>query len=99
MPTAFTWSPPSAVDVVTCLEMIEHVPSARHRELLVRMSGWLDRDGRLLISTPQRNSPVSLFERAFHRFRPKHGPYRWWDDTHVSISSRRYWERLFRELG
>lgn len=95
---AFDWSPPSPVDVVTCIEVIEHVPQERHREMVERMASWLKTDGRLVISTPQRNSPVSLSERALHRLRPKHGPYCWWDQTHISIMGRRYWERLFRDL-
>lgn len=95
---AFEWSPPALVDVVTCLEVIEHVPQARHREMIEHLVGWLREDGRLVISTPQRNSPVSLFERAFHRLRPKHGRYCWWDQAHISIMGRRYWEHLFGVL-
>ena len=95
---ALDWCPPSPVDVVTCLELLEHIPRERHREMVARMASWLTEAGRLVISTPQRNSPVAVAERVFHRLRPKHGPYCWWDETHVSIMGRHYWERLFRAL-
>ncbi|MBA3286417.1 MAG: class I SAM-dependent methyltransferase [Acidimicrobiia bacterium] len=89
------WAPPAPVDVVTCIELVEHLPPEDHRPLLRRMASWLNEDGVLIVSTPQRTSLVSVTERAFHRVRRKHGPYEWWDPTHISVRSRRYWEHLF----
>jgi hypothetical protein len=38
---------------------------------------------------------VAWTERAFH-VAGRRGPYDWWDPTHISVSTRRYWEQLFR---
>jgi len=90
------WSPSHPVDVVTCVELVEHLPHADHLPLVERMASWLTPTGALVLSTPQRHSVVAWTERAFH-VATRRGPYQWWDPTHVSVSTRRYWERLFRE--
>lgn len=89
------WSPPHSVDVVTCVELVEHLPHDDHLPLVEAMASWLTPTGALVLSTPQRHSVVAWTERAFH-VASRRGPYQWWDPTHVSVSSRRYWERLFR---
>lgn len=90
------WSPPQPVDVVTCSELVEHLPHEDHRPLIERMATWLTPTGSLVLSTPQRHSLVAWTERAFHAA-TRRGPYDWWDPTHISVSTRRYWEQLFRE--
>lgn len=89
------WSPARPVDVVTCSELVEHLPHADHRPLIERMASWLTPTGSLILSTPQRHSLVAWTERAFH-VASRRGPYEWWDPTHISVSTRRYWEQLFR---
>jgi 2-polyprenyl-3-methyl-5-hydroxy-6-metoxy-1,4-benzoquinol methylase len=88
------WRPSHRVDVVTCAELLEHLPHRDHLPLLERMASWLTPTGALVVSTPQRHSLVAWTERAFHVV-GRRGPYNWWDPTHVSVSTRRYWERLF----
>jgi 2-polyprenyl-3-methyl-5-hydroxy-6-metoxy-1,4-benzoquinol methylase len=88
------WSPPHPVDVVTCTELVEHLPHGDHLPLLERMASWLTPTGALVVSTPQRHSIVAWTERAFH-LASRRGRYEWWDPTHISVSTRRYWEHLF----
>ena len=92
------WGPPHPVDVVTCVELVEHLPHEDHLPLVERMASWLTPTGALVLSTPQRHSVVAWTERAFH-VAARRGPYQWWDPTHISVSTRRYWERLFRSAG
>ena len=88
------WSPPHRVDVVTCIEVIEHLPHGDHLPVIERMASWLTPTGVLVLSTPQRHSLAAWTERAFHLV-SRRGKYDWWDPTHISVSTRRYWERLF----
>lgn len=96
---ALTWNPPRAPQLVTCIELIEHLPQEAQEELIRRIRGWLTDGGLAIVSTPQRHSPVALIERGIHLLRPHLGPYTWWDPTHVSVLPRRRLERLFRETG
>jgi 2-polyprenyl-3-methyl-5-hydroxy-6-metoxy-1,4-benzoquinol methylase len=89
------WSPSHRVDVVTCIELLEHLPHRDHLSVIERMASWLTPTGSLVLSTPQRHSLVAWTERAFH-VATRRGQYDWWDPTHISVSTRRYWERLFK---
>jgi trans-aconitate methyltransferase len=90
------WAPPEPVDVVTCIELIEHLRADDHSAFVDRMVSWLKPGGQLVVSTPQARSPVSVFERIVARLRPHLGAYEWWDPTHVSVRPRSYWLALFR---
>jgi 2-polyprenyl-3-methyl-5-hydroxy-6-metoxy-1,4-benzoquinol methylase len=92
------WLPPSSLDLILCAELIEHLPARDQARLMLKLRGWLSCGGHLVLSTPQRNSPVALAERAYTRLR-RRGSYNWWDPTHVSVLSRRKLERLFIESG
>jgi 2-polyprenyl-3-methyl-5-hydroxy-6-metoxy-1,4-benzoquinol methylase len=92
------WRPPEPLDLIVCAELLEHLPRDDQAQLLRDMRGWLRVGGHVVLSTPQRNSPVALVERAHTRARGT-GPYDWWDPTHVGVRRRRQLERLFRASG
>lgn len=52
---------PGSVDVILCSEVIEHVPDSP--DLLGALAGLLNRDGVLILTTPQPWSPVELLGR------------------------------------
>jgi 2-polyprenyl-3-methyl-5-hydroxy-6-metoxy-1,4-benzoquinol methylase len=93
------WRPPrEPLDLVICAELLEHLPLEDQGSLLRRTRGWLRSGGALILSTPQRNSPVALLERAYARLR-RQGPYDWWDPTHASVLRRKHLEQLFADSG
>lgn len=89
------WKPPGQADVVTCIELIEHLQPADQRRLLELIRSWLKPDGALVLSTPQRYSVVSIIELAYATLRRQR--YSWWDDTHVSVLRHEQLIRLLRE--
>jgi 2-polyprenyl-3-methyl-5-hydroxy-6-metoxy-1,4-benzoquinol methylase len=91
------WEPPVTADVITCMELIEHLPPARQPELLARMRRWVRPGGTALISTPQRHSVVATVERGY--WAVKRRPYDWWDPTHIGIRRHRDLRRLFADAG
>lgn len=93
-----SWAPPEAVDLVLCAELLEHLPSDDQQPLLEEVRRWLRPGGHLVLSTPQRNSPVALVERAYSSLRHR-GAYDWWDPTHVSVLRRSRLEALFARVG
>jgi 2-polyprenyl-3-methyl-5-hydroxy-6-metoxy-1,4-benzoquinol methylase len=93
-----SWAPPEPVDLIFCVELLEHLPSEDQQPLLRDMRRWLHPGGHLVLSTPQRHSPVALVERAYARLRHR-GPYDWWDPTHVSVLRRSRLEALFSGAG
>lgn len=92
------WTPPEPLDIILCAELFEHLPAEDQPVLLRSMRGWLRPGGHLILSTPQRNSPVALFERGYTRLR-RRPAYDWWDPTHVSILGRRRLEALLADTG
>lgn len=92
------WTPPEPLDLVVCAELFEHLPADDQRVLMRSMRGWLRPGGHLILSTPQRHSPVALVERAYTRLR-RRPAYDWWDPTHVSVLRRTDLEALFAEAG
>jgi SAM-dependent methyltransferase len=81
------WVPPSQPSLVTCFELIEHLPRSAQLDLLRRIRQWLPNgDARLILSTPQRTSVVSVVDRIYSKWRGL--PYHWWDPTHISILRR-----------
>lgn len=92
------WAPPEPLDLVYCSELLEHLPPSDQPELLRSIRSWLRPGGFVVLSTPQRHSPVAVVERAYTRLRRK-GPYNWWDPTHVGVLSRTRLEALFAETG
>ncbi|MEO5678266.1 MAG: methyltransferase domain-containing protein [Acidimicrobiales bacterium] len=95
---ARSWRPPEPLDLIVCLELLEHMPLADQRTFLSSMRRWLRPDGTLILSTPQRHSPVALAERLYTLLR-RRGTYDWWDPTHVSVLRRKNLEALFLESG
>jgi hypothetical protein len=91
------WKPPSSPLVLTCIEVIEHLPRGAQRELLHLVRQWISDDGTLILSTPQRTSLVSLVDRIYCRIKGQ--TYHWWDPTHVSILSRRVLQRDLTNAG
>lgn len=91
------WEPPKRADVVTCMELIEHLPAEKQPLLLRRIRRWLGPGGTAIVSTPQRNSLVATVERAYCTVRRQ--PYTWWDPDHVGIRTRRDLVRMFTEAG
>ncbi len=85
--SVLVWDPPVKAEIITCMELIEHLPAARHIELLNRISRWLEPGGTVMISTPQRISLVAVVERGYHAVRRV--PYNWWDPTRIAIRYRR----------
>ncbi|MCW2598541.1 MAG: ubiG [Frankiales bacterium] len=83
-------------DIVSCLEVVEHVPLGLQAEF-VRQLGEVSRPGaRLVLSTPGRWSLMSLYERLrLRRWRD----YDWWDPTHVGVLSVRQLRRLLESSG
>lgn len=91
------WEPSEPADVITCMELIEHLTPDRHPLLLNRMRQWLVPGGTAIVSTPQRRSIVASVERAYVALRRQ--PYNWWDPTHVGIRTRRQLRRIFKDAG
>jgi 2-polyprenyl-3-methyl-5-hydroxy-6-metoxy-1,4-benzoquinol methylase len=91
------WEPPGRANVVTCIELIEHLCPNDQSRLLERMRAWLAPDGVLVLSTPQRYSVVSLIELAYSVVVRQ--PYTWWDPTHIAILSRTRLTRLLSTSG
>lgn len=81
-----TWEPPVRADVITCMELIEHLPRHQQPVLLDRIRRWLAPGGTAIVSTPQRHSLVATVERAYCAVRRQ--PYTWWDPTHIAVRSR-----------
>jgi 2-polyprenyl-3-methyl-5-hydroxy-6-metoxy-1,4-benzoquinol methylase len=90
--------PSSHYDFAISLEVIEHMPKRLGQKLIEQLSRVLKRDGKLVISTPNKLSPEGL------------GEYYWgekvlgrtwnaWDSTHVYIYSS--WEivRVLKTSG
>ena len=92
-----TWEPPVRADVLTCMELIEHLPPDQQPVLLSRMRRWLADGGTAIVSTPQRHSFVAAVERVYWAARRR--PYTWWDPTHVAIRTRRDLVRMFTDAG
>lgn len=92
------WSPPEPLDLILCAELLEHLPPEDQPVLLRAMRRWLNPGGHVVLSTPQRHSPVAVAERAYGRLR-RTGPYDWWDPTHLSVLGRRRLEGLLVESG
>jgi SAM-dependent methyltransferase len=63
---ALDWTPPAPVDLVICMEVLEHEP--RQRELVDHMVGWLAPGGQILITAggPGR-APHSAIDGGFVR--------------------------------
>lgn len=92
-----SWDPPTLADVVTCMELIEHLPAETQPLLLRRMRSWLAPGGTAIVSTPQRHSLVAAVERTYCAVRRR--PYDWWDPTHIAIRSRSDLIRMFINAG
>ncbi len=83
-------------DLVTCLEVIEHLTPAEQDRMLAFIRSHLTSSGALVLSTPGRYSIFSLIDRSLRRVRGM-GPYDWWDPTHRTVlSCRRLHEALER---
>ena len=91
------WSPPNPVNLVTCIELIEHLTLEDQMPLLRSLRSWLMTDGLLVISSPQRHSPVAFWDRMEARF--KRVPYDWLDPTHISVLPRRRLEKFLTAAG
>lgn len=91
------WEPATTADVITCMELIEHLPPTRQPDLLDRMRRWLRPGGTALLSTPQRHSLVAAVERGY--WAVKRRPYDWWDPTHIGIRTRADLHRMFDAAG
>ncbi len=91
------WKPPGKADVVTCIELIEHLRPGDQKRLLDLIRSWLKPAGALVLSTPQRYSAVSIIELAYAALRRQR--YTWWDETHVSILRQKQLLHLLRECG
>lgn len=91
------WEPPAHGDVITCMELIEHLPAHQQPVLLRRMRTWLAPGGTAIVSTPQRHSLVAAVERSYSVVRRR--PYTWWDPTHIAIRARRDLVRMLTEAG
>ncbi len=81
------------------LEIIEHMPEERGRNLLKELARVLEKSGKLIISTPNKHSPEGLgghywSEKIRHQ-------ERWdaWDPTHVKIYSANELLALLRDTG
>lgn len=92
------WTPPTSFDLIVCAELLEHLPPNDQVSLLANLRRWLRPGGRVILSTPQRNSSVALMERAYSVLR-KRGRYNWWDPSHVNVLRRKDLERLISESG
>ncbi len=92
------WIPPGPLDLILCAELLEHLPTHDQLPFMRSMRTWLKPGGYLVLSTPQRHSPVAIVERAYTRLRGK-GDYDWWDPTHIGVLSRRELEGLFTTAG
>lgn len=87
------------VDLVTCLEVLEHVPRADHDRFVAGLAGLLTPTGTLLLSTPPRWSLISVGERCAGLPARRWTAYRWWDDTHVAVRSAGAVLRLLTRHG
>jgi SAM-dependent methyltransferase len=81
--------------LVTCLEVLEHIPSSDRRPFLEQLTGLVDRQATLVVSTPGRYSLYSLYDRVASRARG-HRRYDWWDPSHVDVMSWRGLRVLLR---
>jgi 2-polyprenyl-3-methyl-5-hydroxy-6-metoxy-1,4-benzoquinol methylase len=74
--------PSSRYDFATALEIIEHMPKTRGEMLLQKILRVLKKNGKLLLSTPNRHSPEGL---GGYYWSEKIRGKKWnaWDDTHV----------------
>lgn len=92
------WLPPEPLDLILCAELLEHLPAGDQPAFLRKLRTSLSEGGRLILSTPQRHSPVALAERAYARLR-RRPAYDWWDPTHLSVLSRRDLEAMVAASG
>lgn len=92
-----TWEPSGPFDLVSCIELIEHLPESDQALLLHRLRSWMSAGGVLVISSPQRHSPVAWWDRLEARRAGR--TYDWWDPTHISVLRRRKLEGLLAETG
>ncbi len=81
-------------DLVTCLEVIEHLTPGQQDGMLGFIRSRLTSSGTLVLSTPGRYSFFSAIDRSLRRVRGM-GPYDWWDPTHRTVLS---WRGLHRAL-
>lgn len=60
------YEPAETFELITCFELIEHIEDAP--DLLRRMRGWLQPEGTLLISTPNRQvtAPDGVVNNPYH---------------------------------
>lgn len=83
-------------DLITCLEVVEHLQPAAAPAALAALAGHLGPGGRLVLSTPGRWSLVSVVERLRSR---SFSGYDWWDATHVNVVSARRLRRQVETAG
>lgn len=81
-------------ELVTCLEVIEHLTPAQQEQMLTSIRTHLAPTGEMVISTPGRYSLFSIIDRSVRRIRGM-GMYDWWDATHRTVLS---WRGLRRAL-
>ena len=59
----------NSFDVITCFEVIEHIDEAAQNELMSNLSGLLDKEGTLFISTVRKMDPPPTQNRQEHHVR------------------------------
>jgi 2-polyprenyl-3-methyl-5-hydroxy-6-metoxy-1,4-benzoquinol methylase len=91
--------PENQYDLALSLEIIEHMPRARGKDLLVEIIRVLKPRGSLIISTPNRFSPEGL--GGYYVGEKIRGSGKWdaWDPTHVHIYSSSEILQLVRATG
>jgi len=91
--------PDRGYDLILCLELLEHMPKERGKELLVSIEKALGPHGKLILSTPNRLSPEGLGYYYWGQKIRGWGKWDAWDPTHIHIYSSLELIRLLKTVG
>ncbi len=86
--------PPQSFDVITLIEVIEHLPIELTKRLLIQSQTLLKPDGKIIISTPNYRSLWPVLEWAVNKIAPVK-----YEDQHISKFNKQTLAKMFDELS
>jgi len=63
---------PNKFDIVTLIEVLEHIPINKVDPFLESISKLLKKDGKLILTVPSKNLPIRNIKRHFQHFNAEH---------------------------